>query len=204
MNKNLFLIHGAWASEKAFSYIVSKVLSDCGVVNVHSFRYDCQKEHMEQIIERSNKELDLMQSNGLETVIVGHSLGGLIALDLSQNDGVSKSITLASPLSGINFPRVMQFYLSYHAPVIKQISPTSKFIRNIHNKKYGKNPIDVIVSTEGFNPLIYEDSDGVVTVDSQTTWTPDPSTMILSSTNHHEILQSAEVVNHIEKALTSQ
>ena len=203
MNKNLFLIHGAWASEQAFNYIVKTVLDQCKVGNIHKFKYDCQTEHISDIVERSHEELDIVNSNGLETVIVGHSLGGLIALDLSQQEQVSRTITMASPLCGIDFPKVLQYYLSYHAPIVKEIVPTSKFVKHIHSKTYGKKPIDVMIATSGFNPMIYEESDGVVTIKSQTKWTPTPSRIIRSKTNHHEILQSSEAIHYIEKSLTS-
>ena len=202
MNKNLFLIHGAWASPGSFNYIVKKTLDDCPVGRIHTFRYDCQKEDIHVILEKATLELLKIQENGLETVIVGHSLGGLLALNLSQLPGISKTITLASPVGGLQFPRFLHYYLTYHAPILKHLIPSSHFIRSLHEKSYDKNPMELIITTGGFNPMIYEDSDGVVTFAAQTSWKPEQANIIFSNTDHHEILQSADALYYIEKALT--
>lgn len=201
VNKNLLLIHGAWSTKHTFNYIIKKVLDDCKVGHVSCFEYDCQKENITSIVHRAEKRLKTMSKNGLETVIVGHSLGGLISLKLSQHDEVSKTITLSSPLSGLKFNRVLHAYLLYYAPVLKDLLPDSKFIKEMQKADYSKKPIDIVVSLKGFNPLIFEPSDGVVTVESQLKWTPETATVIPMDINHTEILLYTPAISLIEKSL---
>jgi len=202
-NKNLFLIHGAWASRQAFNYLVKKTLDDVQVGRIHCFEYDCQSENLNDTVLRAKQHLRQIQENGLETVVVGHSLGGLIGLSMSHKKGISTIITAASPLAGIRLPKPFQYFVSFHTPVLTHLSPKSTFIRKIQGKDYSNNSIDVLVTTTGFLPMLYEKNDGVITIDSQTTWTPKGAKVIYSNTNHHEILQSAELIRSVEKALTS-
>jgi pimeloyl-ACP methyl ester carboxylesterase len=201
-NKNLFLIHGAWASRQAFNYLIKKTLDEGNVGRIHCFEYDCQTEPIGSISVRAHAELRGVLSNGLETVVLGHSLGGLIALSLSQYSGVSKAITVASPLAGLKLPRFVQFFVSYHTPILKELVPTSEFMRYLHAKDYSHVPVECIVAAEGYNPMIYERNDGVVTYNSQTKWHPKGAKVTFSYTNHHEVLQSAEVLRAVEKELT--
>jgi pimeloyl-ACP methyl ester carboxylesterase len=202
-NKNLFLIHGAWASRQAFNYLIKKTLDEGNVGRIHCFEYDCQLESIEEISIRAHKELNGTLENGLSTVVLGHSLGGLIALSLSQKVGVSKAITVASPLAGLKLPKMIQYFVSYHTPILKSLVPTSPFMKFIHQKDYSYVPIDCIIASQGYNPMIYERNDGVITYESQTKWHPKGANVVYSYTNHHEILQSAEILRSVEKELTS-
>lgn len=201
MNKNLVLIHGAWCSKQGFNYITKKVLDDTNVGNIHCFEYDCQKETMAQIVHRAKLQLYEVSKNGLKTVVVGHSMGGLIALKLSQRSIVSRAITLAAPLSGLKVNRWLHTFLLWHAPILRDIVPDSTFIRNLHKKPFDKTPIDVLVANEGFNPMIYEPSDGVVTIDTQMRWVPPGATLYTVKANHSEILQAPETILRVERAL---
>ena len=202
MNKNLFLIHGAWCSRHSFNYIVKKVLDDNSVGNIKCFEYDCQTECLNDIISRAKIELLDISKNGLQTVIVGHSLGGLLALTLSQKRHVHKTITLASPMGGIESVNwFVHYYMTYTTPIFKHLTPSSKFIRFLHSKDYSRNPVDCLIACDGHNPMIAEPSDGVVSIKSQLTWNPPDATIIKVGRNHSEILQSPEVILAIERAL---
>lgn len=200
-NHNLFLIHGAWCSKQGFNYLTKKVLDDTNVGRIHAFEYDCQKETMLDIVRRAKTQLHDVSQNGLKTVVVGHSMGGLIALKLSQKSSVSRTITLASPLSGLKVNRWLHVFLLWHAPILRDIVPDSTFIRNLHKTAYDNNPVDVLVAGAGFNPMIYEPSDGVVTIDTQMRWTPEKSNVIVINANHSEILQAPETIIRVERAL---
>jgi esterase/lipase len=201
-NRNLFLIHGAWCTKNSFNYIVKKTLDDCYVGRIKCFEYDCQKEEVDLILLRAKNELSRLSQNGLETVVVGHSLGGLFALKLSQRTGVRKTITLSSPLSGLNsINTFVHYYMSFTTPIFKHLSPTSKFISSLHKKDYSKVPVECLISVSGYNPMIPAASDGVVSIASQTNWTPKGATVKHVNANHSEILQSSEAILSIEKAL---
>ena len=201
MNKNLFLIHGAWCTKNSYNYVIKKILDDNYIGNIHCFEYDCNIEGLFPITKRAKKQLEEISKNGLPTVVVGHSMGGLIALKLSQKKEVSKTLTLASPLSGLKFNRILHAFLLYHAPALKDLIPDSKFINSIHTQSYDKNPVEIYISTEGFNPMIFEPSDGVVPLDAQTKWKPEQAKVFKIKSNHSEILQSTKVIMAIENAI---
>jgi len=201
MNKNLFLIHGAWCSKQGFNYITKKVLDDTNVGRIHCFEYDCQRESMADIVRRAKSQLENVSENGLKTVVAGHSMGGLVALKLSQRPTVSRTITLASPLSGLKMNRWLHAMLMWHAPILRDIVPDSTFIQNLHKKVFERNPIDVLISNTGFNPMIYEPSDGVIPITTQTKWTPPGASIYKIEANHSEILQAPETIICIERAL---
>lgn len=201
MNKNLFLIHGAWCTKNSFNYIIKKILDDHYVGHIHCFEYDCNNENINSIVKRAKQQLHQINSNGLPTVIVGHSLGGLIALKISQEKNVHRTITLASPLAGLKFNRLLHAFLLYHAPILKDLIPDSRFMTSLHQKSFDKNPIDVIMSTEGFNPMIFDESDGVIPLESQKNWHPPNAKVYRVKTNHSEIVQSTKVILKIEEAL---
>ncbi len=202
MNKNLLLIHGAWCTKNSFNYIIKKTLDDCFVGKIKLFEYDCQKECIDSILLRLKKQSFNLSSNGLKTVVVGHSLGGLFALKISQKQYVSRTITLASPLSGLQSLNIfVHYYMLYTTPIFKHLIPSSKFIKSLHEKDYCNKPIDCLIASSGYNPMIPVASDGVVPISSQLTWTPNGSNVQIVHTNHAEILQSAETIRTIERAL---
>lgn len=205
MNRNLLLIHGAWCSRHSFSYIKKKVLDDSRVGHISCFEYDCQTEELGSILERAENHLHaLSRKNDLETVIVGHSMGGLIALALSQQNCVHRTITMAAPLSGIRYSQWLSAILIWHSPILKHLHPRSHFINNLQAQPYLANPIDVLVATKGFNPMIHETSDGVITLDTQTRWVPEGCKVIEVPVNHNEILQSPHAILAVEKALSDK
>ena len=204
MNKNLLLIHGAWCTKNSFNYITKKILDDHVVGNISYFEYDCNVENISSIIRRAKKHLDNLNSNGLKTIIVGHSMGGLIALRLSQRNGVHKTMTLASPIAGLKFSRILHAFLLYNSPILKDLIPDSNFIKSIHEQNYSKNPVEIYISTSGYNPMIFEDSDGVIPIETQTSWKPDNAKIVKVKTNHSEILQSTKVILAIEKSLNEK
>lgn len=188
MKKNILFIHGAWCSKKSFSYLANEL--DRYSVDIGYVEYDCQKMPMDEIIHRAHDQLEYLASNHIPTVVVGHSMGGLIALKLSQHDAVQSTVTLAAPLSGIRFNYVMNAFLTYYAPILREMSPESTLIQSLHLAPYDKNPIDVLVADEGFSPFLVEPNDGVITKHSQKNWIPEGASLTLIDANHNEILQS--------------
>ena len=202
--KNLFLVHGAFCSENSFNYIRRKISEDYLAHRIHCFEYAIEKEKIEDVIERARKEIQkITEENGLDTVIVGHSLGGIITLKLSQMPSISTAITLSAPLSGLRYNIWLGSLLSWHAPTLRDISPSSNFISRLHNEDYSRTPIEVLVTTKGFNPMILEPNDGVITIEAQTKWQPEGATITQCRMNHNEILQSPQAIEAIEKALQS-
>ena len=204
-NKNIFFIHGAWSSGSSFNYLKSKALDiGNGVGKIHAFQYDCQIENLNSILLRAEKELNDLQQNGLKTIVVGHSMGGLLALYISHdNKNVSKTITISAPLSGIKINNpLLKFYLRYVAPVLIKLQPNSPFIQRLHETNYNNKNIDILVTEGGFNfASLNEPSDGTVSVESQLSWTPRNANIIKINANHHEVLQTPELVRRLELAI---
>lgn len=195
MAKNLLLIHGAWSGPNSFNYLSDKLQSAANRVTY--FRYDVLKDNIATVVQQART---FMKADSGKTVVVGHSLGGLIALALHDMDQCDQIITMASPLAGIKVPSLFQSFLYSRAPILEQVAPHSRFIRETHKRDYSKK-VHCVITRVGFNPAILEPSDGVVTIDSQESWLPSTGTRSHTDCNHYEILQSQAVVPIISAAL---
>ena len=199
--RNVMLIHGAWSTSQSFNHI-SRMIDmylESYVRYTILFDYNPFVDNMDKIVDKARKKLD----DEAETLVIGHSLGGLIALAISDHEKCYRTITLASPLSGIKINRLFQPFIYARAPVLGEIAPCSSFIRNIQKKQYDKR-IDCMITTRGYNPLIFEKSDGVITVATQEKWMPQSAVATYEECNHYEILQSDQAFSIIKKALTNQ
>jgi pimeloyl-ACP methyl ester carboxylesterase len=190
----VFLIHGAWSTRNSFNFIEDNLPHNTKTL---SYCYDGTTSSLQQIIDGANKALNKETE---DCVVIGHSLGGLIAINLHDNEKVSKIITLAAPLSGIEIPVVFKPFVYYNTPLLQQISPQSRFIKQIHDGRYTKS-ITCCFATRGYNPLINERSDGLITLATQQQWTPPYSLQYDIECNHYEILQNRTVVEIIKRQL---
>lgn len=200
--RNVMFIHGAWSSCQGFNYLSNLIDThlDSKIRHTIFFEYNPIKEAMEQIINRAYKELD---KDDTETLVVGHSLGGLIALSVMDHPNCYQVVTMASPLSGIKIEKIFQPFIYARAPILAELAPESTFIRGLAKKSYKKR-VDCIITTKGFNPIMLEKSDGVVTIHSQERWLPDTAITTYVSNNHYEILQSDQALTTIKKTLINQ
>lgn len=202
MKKNLFLIHGAWCTKKSFNYLIDSLHTSKSSKNINDvvcFEYDNSKRSIREIIDSANKQLTKLEK---DTIIIGHSLGGLVALALEDNDSVSDVITVASPTNGLRVGVLLEFYLQYREPAIHDIMHHSGFIEFLHKKDYDK-PIYSLIANSGFNPFILEKSDGIIPVSAQKKWIPDNASLIEIDCNHTEILQSEEFVDVVKNVIIS-
>jgi pimeloyl-ACP methyl ester carboxylesterase len=203
--RNVMLIHGAWSSRNSFNYLSTMIDINFGHIIKHTifFEYDPIKESLADIILRANRELDdyTNTNTNTDTLVVGHSLGGLIALALSDHPNSYYTITMASPLSGIKVESLFQPFMYSRAPVLYHVSPNSALVKQLHKKEYVK-PVNCLITTKGFNPLMIEKSDGVVSVASQDTWLPTSGVATYVDCNHYDILQSEQAFQSIKCALT--
>jgi len=183
MIKNIFAIHGAWSSEISFTHLESKIKG-----HWQMFSYDHANESMDQIIERANSEISE------SSIVIGHSLGGIVALNMDSNPLVRGIITLASPLAGLEM-NLLQLYLS-RSNLLGQITNDSRIIKQMKQHDYTK-PVLHIVANRGYNPFIFEKNDGVLPYKIQTGWIC--GSKIEVDANHYEILQSPQTVDHINR-----
>lgn len=182
--KNIYAIHGAFSSPMIFNYIQHKL------GNNYTWNFlDYQKETggLRDIIARVAQFTEPHH-------VVGHSMGGLMALALINQPWVQSVTTISTPLGGTEI-NIMQQYLS-RSEFMTDISSSGDFIRGLYKSEPSK-PVQHLISTQGFNPWIYEPSDGVVTLRSQRAYTLGHSHDIAS--NHAEIMMNDLTVTLLKK-----
>lgn len=178
-------LHGAWSSSISFKHIASQISAGW-----QHFDYDHRNEGMRQIMQRARDSI--IQPS----VLIGHSLGGMVALALDEHPMVRGIITLASPLTGLDL-NLIQVYLS-RSGLVSEITNRSHLVRDIHRHQYQK-PVLHLVANRGYNPFIYEQNDGVLPYKVQTGWGCGDFQEIAA--NHYEILQSDETLHQITEFL---
>ena len=184
---NILTIHGAFSSPNAFNYIKTKfpeyqwLDADYSGINFG----------IDNIIKNINDELSE------PVIILSHSMGGIIASNLLTNKNVSAIITIAAPLNGLNYSFVPPWFYIQKS-FINEIGPNSPFVKNsLINIKNTTKPVYNIVVEGGFNPLISEANDGVVTVNSQIVKSFTYKLPIKSG--HNEVLQNNELIGLLNK-----
>lgn len=126
--------------------------------------------------------------------LIGHSLGGLIALNLAHRvpGHVHKIITIASPLGGVGVATVLRWLIPH--PLLADIHPSSPLVSQIRHRP-PPVPTLSLVATAGKSPLLAEPNDGVVTISSQTCL--DGPIYVHVPVNHFEILLAKDTVDCI-------
>lgn len=186
--RDLLLIHGAWSSPTTFNYLKEKLKHTKELGNVTCIDYDTNNTAIADIITICKAVLDKATR---PVVVVGHSMGGLIAINLHCHPAVESLVTVATPLSGLNINKFLQALIAFRTPSVGEVMHMSPFIMQTHACEYTK-PITCLITTKGYNPAWYEKSDGVVSVSSQKRWVPSSARIHELPYNHHEVLQSEE------------
>jgi pimeloyl-ACP methyl ester carboxylesterase len=182
---HILYIHGANATPQSFNFIkaqLPKHKSTDVVYNAH--------DPLDDLIEIAEANMDG------PTHIVGHSLGGIIAVALSQRvpDKVLSVSTLATPFGG-----------SEAATRASILMPFDTFLRNINTRnptlreiiQIGPRvPTMNVITTAGNNAFESRPNDGVVTIDSQVAFTGNIQYKV--NLNHFEVLLAPATVNLIE------
>lgn len=184
---NILFIHGAGASYKSFNWLSVHLQKTSKTY----FSYDLNTT----IHECISKINDQITACGEPTVVVGHSLGGLLAAGVCDHPAVSKVVTLSAPLGGIL--SAGWFGLLNSQPMFRDLLPYSTILYDIKSRNIKTmKPHKAIVTTFGM-PIISEPNDGVVAVSSQMAWeTPEYKKFNL---NHFEVLMDYDVLDQIEK-----
>ncbi len=197
--REIWFVHGANASPASFTHLKSSFEKDpsfngCLLKDV---TYDCQ-ENLPAVIkvmaDSAPKDRDLF--------IVGHSLGGVLAVATSQRIQhyslpvkVKALVTLGAPFGGIESADYLRWlYPHYH--LFSSVATQNKMILDL--KATGAVvPTLSLVSTSGNNPLFPNSNDGVVTVNSQRSL-PNAD-YIEMPYNHFEILLGPEPIDHCKR-----
>lgn len=184
----IFAIHGAFSTPTIFNYLVSKISNS----DWQSFDYSDEHNDFQKICESAQSIITK------PCHVIGHSMGGLVALSLADHPKVQSITTIASPLAGLSL-NPFQSYMS-RSNFIRDLQKGSSFMRQMQQKQYSI-PIQHIITTRGFNPYMTEDNDGVVTLKSQKDWAAGPTHEL--PYNHAEVMLSTECVAKIKKFIQS-
>lgn len=179
MTKNVLAIHGAFSTPTVFNYLRMQLCE-------YSWNFFDYRNSTSDIVELVYKSSLCLPKNTLVHV-VGHSMGGLIGLAISQLPNVASVTTIATPLGGLELNLFQSFFS--RSLFLSEISRDSQFVKNLQKSTYTK-PIQHIITTKGFSPWIYEPNDGVVTLKSQTVWNAGPQKLIAS--NHAEVMLNSD------------
>ena len=180
----IFAIHGAFSSPGVFNYMRLKIHNQ----QWRLFDYSNDVNDFVQICNSAANEITE------PCHVIGHSMGGMIALYLAKHRNIKSITTIASPLNGLDFNLAQQYFS--RSSFIRELSTNGKIIRELQDHDYAV-PVQHIISTRGFNPYMFDENDGVVSLKSQRGWAAGIAYEINS--NHSEIMQNDECVKLIEQ-----
>lgn len=153
---HIWYIHGANATPASFTYIKS-VMPEHKITDIVYSANDPIEQTLAKLSARVDGPIH----------IVSHSLGGVLAVRLSQlhPDKVRSVIAMASPLGGSEMASRMRMLLPFNV-FLKNIVPTNSVIRELLDTGI-KVPTLKMITTAGASPFDTKQGDGVVTVESQ-------------------------------------
>lgn len=154
---NVVWLHGANQSSLSFAYLRSK----CNFKNEILINYNS--------MNRFYNNLDIIASDLQDQgplFVIGHSMGGLYALHLTQHLNIIGGVSISTPFRGSSTADWAKYIVPQY-PLFKDIGRKSLPVKNA-NKITLKIPWTQIVSTAGSVPFHNGPNDGVVTVASMT------------------------------------
>jgi len=177
-------VHGAGATSRSFAYIKKSFPNH----NYIDFEYNLNNPIDETILQCA----DVLYKGPI--TIIGHSLGGLIALSAAHlKPTVCRVVTMCTPFAGSVFAEGMRWINPN--PLFDALRPSGKILTNIRLRDL-PCPVFCFVATSGL-PLIQEDNDGVVTVESQMALKG--ASYSQYDLNHFEILLDDDVSRNLAK-----
>ena len=179
----ILAIHGAFSTPTIFNYAKTKIKG----YDWQMFDYSADINDFERVCDAAIYSIE-------EPVhVIGHSMGGMIALFLGGHHLVRSITTIASPLDGLDVSMAQQ-YMS-RSSFIRELSKNGRFVNNLHRAGYPM-PVQHIITTRGFNPYMFEENDGVVSLTSQRGWSA--GTVHEIAANHAEIMQHDDCIKKIK------
>jgi pimeloyl-ACP methyl ester carboxylesterase len=179
----ILAIHGAFSTPTIFNYAKTKIKG----YDWQMFDYSADINDFERVCDAAIYSIE-------ESVhVIGHSMGGMIALFLGGHHLVRSITTIASPLDGLDVSMAQQ-YMS-RSSFIRELSKNGRFVNNLHRAGYPM-PVQHIITTRGFNPYMFEENDGVVSLTSQRGWSV--GTVHEIAANHAEIMQHDDCIKKIK------
>lgn len=182
--KTIWYIHGAASTPLTFNWLKLQL-------NPHII-VDIEYENETPLEETINRLRIKASKHDNPPVIIGHSLGGIIAASIAQSVPVEKVISLASPFGGSFAASLMRWFTP--SQLFRDISQQSIVLSRLRHKKI---PVPMLSFVTDSNLTIMgEKTDGVVTVSSQKAL--DGPTYITVPYNHFEVLMAPDVAKRID------
>lgn len=193
MPANVLYIHGAYSSPVTFATLIRRLPEH----RSEFARYDCLQNSIAEVVEMLAGEAE-QAFRGEPYRVVGHSLGGVIAVLLyGSGQPVERIFTMASPFGGSRMAQILQV-LFYQSRIYRDITPLSQTILQVLDTKIAI-PMVSVVTTSGGTPLFPHANDGVVTVASQLSLSG-PAYHAMPY-NHFEVLLADPVVDLLHGTL---
>jgi len=183
----ILAIHGAFSTPTIFNYARHKIKSH----DWQLFDYSQDINDFQQVCHRA------IEAIREPCHVIGHSMGGMIALYLAGHHQVQSITTIASPLDGLDVSMAQQ-YMS-RSSFIRELKKNGQFVMDLHYQAYPM-PVQHIITTRGFNPYMFEDNDGVVSLTSQRGWSA--GTVHEIAANHAEIMQHNDCIKQLKQFIS--
>lgn len=182
-------IHGLNSSSCSFNYL-------CTMLPNHSITAITYNSHQPLLDSIAQVKKQLPKG---EVSLVGHSLGGLIAVLLAAEcaDRVNKLVTISTPFAGSKIAHFFR-WLPGHPAVLKDIVPHAEKIIMISQLKL-QIPTLSIISVSGGLATASEPNDSVVSVSSQKALKFGKKVEVKA--NHFEILLNDKTIKLVKDFL---
>lgn len=152
----VWYLHGAGASSRSFAWLRGRFPD-------HVFR-DVEYDITEPADQVAARLAGMIAVEPGSASLVGHSLGGLIALAAAAKVPVRRIATLAAPLGGSSLAGFMRWVSD--SPLFESIRPHGAVVRAVRGTPV-TCPVLSVVATRGL-PFLPVPNDGVIAVSSQT------------------------------------
>jgi len=197
MTEHVILLHGLWMRGFALSMLHRRMIEQG--FRVHRFDYMSVATSQERILGRLLKHMQLLGEDAVPVHLVGHSLGGLLALQVCQEEGAlpeGRIVCLGSPLMGsaaargfARWGRGSEVLLGHNRELLEKGFGQWSGTREV-GMIAGRSPIGlgaVLASIEG-------EHDGTVAVEE--TRLPGLADHCVVDTSHTGLLFSTDVAQH--------
>jgi pimeloyl-ACP methyl ester carboxylesterase len=183
----IWFIHGAASTSLSFNWLKGQLRPHEAV--------DISYESITPLVETISYLRAEVAKCTVPPIIIGHSLGGVIAASVAQVSPVAKIATMGTPFGGSFAASVMRWFMP--TQLMRDISQQSPILAALQNDP-PQIPILSFVTDSGLS-VMGERTDGVVTVRSQMAL-PGPRYITVPQ-NHFEVLLDPSVAEQIDQFL---
>jgi pimeloyl-ACP methyl ester carboxylesterase len=202
MTEHVILLHGLWMRGFALAMLHRRLIEQG--FRVHRFDYMSVANSQERILARLLERMQFLAEDAVSVHLVGHSLGGLLALQVCHEEGVlpaGRIVCLGSPLMGsaaargfARWGRGSEVLLGHNRELLEKGFGQWSGPREV-GMIAGRSPIGlgaVLANIEG-------EHDGTVAVEE--TRLPGLADHCVVDTSHTGLLFSADVAHHTGRFL---